>query len=234
MQSAPAWAERLLVFAPSSMTEVIGKLNEAFEDQHGITAIASIAGTAQLARQVEAGAPAHIFISADRKWGNYLAKAGNIVTETRLSIAKNTLVVAVRRETENWADVEKLLTTGRFSMAEPENIPAGRYAREALENLNWWPDAKTHAVFGENVRVALRSLARGEVDAAIVYQTDLRADPDVRAAYTFRSDQHSPIIYEATLVQQAQSNENARTYLSFLTSDTALSILLKAGFSSPR
>ena len=164
------------------MTEVIGKLNEAFEDQHGITAIASIAGTAQLARQVEAGAPAHIFISADRKWGDYLAKTGNIVPVTRRSIAKNTLVVAVRRETENWADVEKLLTTGRFSMAEPENIPAGRYAKEALENLNWWPDAKTHAVFGENVRVALRSLARGEVDAAIVYQTDLRADPDVRAA----------------------------------------------------
>ena len=225
-------ADRLLVFAPASLTGTIDKIAEAFTAETGRSVAVSVAGTPQLARQLESGAPADIFISADESWMNWVRERKLLSKSTSITkIAGNNLVVAVRRETENWVDIEKLLTTSRFAMAEPDSVPAGRYAKEALISRGWWEAAKDNAAYGENVRVTLRRLALGEVEAAIVYASDLQTEPDVRAGLTFAGNEHSPIVTYAALTVNAA--EGANEFLTFLTGEKALTVLRTAGFVAP-
>lgn len=224
-------AERLLVFAPSSMTEAIGELAATFEVQTGIAVKVSIAGTAQLARQMEAGAPADVFISADDVWMNWLVERDLVQPISRVAIAGNHLVIAVRAETENWVDAKALLTTDRFAMAEPNTVPAGRYAKQALESAGLWQQARHNAVYGENVRVTLARLVRGEVGAALVYASDVNIEPRARAALIFPGDSHAMIVYSAVLSKHAQAD--GQKFLDFLNAPKSRSVFLKAGFTEP-
>lgn len=230
----PVWAaEKLLVFSAASLTDVMSEIGQAYGEKTGIRVTFSFAGSGALARQIEAGAPAHVFVSADKEWMNWATERGAIVPDSVQTFATNQLVVAVRQEVENWADVEELLTTARFAMGEPDTVPAGRYARQALEKMGIWEEAKTQAVFGENVRATLRRLALGEVAAAIVYATDTAAEPDVRTLFTFPADNHDPVVYSAAMVKGSKSEAGAGDFVVWLASADAKTMLKKNGFGIP-
>ncbi|MFD0915309.1 molybdate ABC transporter substrate-binding protein [Pseudahrensia aquimaris] len=223
-------SDRILVFAASSLTDVMKDLAKAFEQESSVAVTLSFAGTGQLARQIEAGAPADLVVTADEEWMNWLAQRQLVNVTSVLPIAGNRLIVAVRGETENWANVPALLTRSRFAMAEPESVPAGRYAREALMSLGLWNKAKSNAVFGENVRLALRRLELGEVEAAIVYASDLNLAKNVREAMAFRPELHSPIQYKAGLVARNERADGAAAFLRFVKSPKAGKVFRDAGF----
>ncbi len=224
-------ADRLVVFTPSSLTEVMGKVANGFEKYHGQKVVLSIGGTSQLARQLKAGAPADIFISADRRWMDWVTEKRLIVPNSRVEFAGNRLVVAVRSETENWVDIEALITQFPFAMGEPDSIPVGQYAREALTHRGWWKMAKTQAVYGENVRVTLRRVALGEVGAAIVYATDAIVEPSVKVMMTFSPESHSPIAYWAAITPR--SKKDGEEFINYLGSAEAGVIFAEAGFIPP-
>lgn len=224
-------SEPLLVFAPASMTDVLNDLADAYEKHSSQQLVLSFAGTPQLARQLDAGAPAHLFVSADREWMKWVADRDLAAPQDVFALAGNQLVVAVRREVENWADLDGLLSENRFAMAEPEFVPAGRYARQALIQRGIWQAASTQAVYGDNVRTTLRRLARGEVAAAIVYETDSAIEPNVRTLFTFPAGSHEPIVYWATPVGEDRSAETARL-IEFLRGGEASAIMAKAGFTT--
>jgi len=231
LMAGPVWAaDRILIFAPSSMTEVIDKITSEFAKSHDVKPNVSVAGTAQLARQLEAGAPADIFISADKIWMDWLNSRKLIERASQTPIVANRLVVAVRREIENWADVEAMLKTDRFAMAEPSSVPAGRYAKQALVSAGIWQQVKGNAVFGENVRVTLRRVALGEVAAALVYASDVHAEPRTRIGLMFKADSHDAIVYQAAMTKNAR--DNASDFLDFLISPFARKVFAEAGFEN--
>ncbi len=221
---------KLLAFVPASMTNVMPQLATDFTNETGIELNLSFAGTAQLARQLEAGAPADIFISADLAWINWLEERQLVSADSRQAFAGNELVIAVRNEVENWADAKALVTRSRFAMAEPVAIPAGRYGKQALQHLGWWEAAQKQAVYGENVRVTLRQLALGEVAAAIVYGSDVLVEPRTKIAWRFPSESHSPIRYFVSVTPQAKLEANQ--FIAFLLTPKAQQILTGAGFSA--
>ncbi|MEE9314249.1 MAG: molybdate ABC transporter substrate-binding protein [Rhizobiaceae bacterium] len=221
-------AERLVVFTPSSLGDVLSEIAMAYENRSGQKIVLSIAGTSQLARQLEAGAPADIFMSADRRWMDWAIDKSLIDEKSQVSFASNRLVLAVRSETENWADPKALLTQFPFAMGEPDSVPAGHYAREALRAKGWWSEAKSHAVYGENVRVALRRVVLGEVGAAIVYGSDIAVEPGVKSLLVFPSDSHTAIAYIVAQTENAKTG--AGDFISFLTTPAAGAIFARAGF----
>jgi len=209
----------------------MSRIGRDFGKRSGVELSFSFAGTGQLARQIEAGAPVDVFISADQRWTDWVIEKGLAERGDVKEFAGNRLVVAVNQEVENWADIEGLLTTTRFAMGESESVPAGSYAVQALQKQGIWEKAKTQAVYGENVRVALRRLALGEVSAAIVYTTDVSVESGVRTLHTFPKNSHDAIIYSAATVKGGI--EAAGEFLAYLESDEAKVVLKKFGFSLP-
>ncbi len=224
--------DSVLVFAPASMTDVLNDVVDLFESQHGTKVVLSFAGTQQLARQLDAGAPADIYITADRDWMDWAVSRDLITVDKLFPLAGNRLVVAVRNEVENWADLNALLTENRFAMAEPDSVPAGRYARQALQNRGIWQAAARQAVFGDNVRTTLRRLARGEVSSAIVYGTDAAIEPRVRSFYVFPDEAHDKIIYWAATTGNDPSPD-AMKFVGFLKGSDAGQVFAKSGFVPP-
>jgi len=222
-------ADRLIVFCASSLTDVMSEIGRDFQKQSGVEITFSFAGTGQLARQIEAGAPADILVSADQRWTDWMLEKGLVARGKVKEFAGNRLVVAVKQEVENWADIEGLLTSSRFAMGEPESVPAGDYAVQALQKQGIWEKAKAQAVYGENVRVALRRLAFGEVSSAVVYATDVTAELGLRTLYTFPENSHDAIIYSAAPAKG--SNAAAGDFVAYLASDEAKMVLKKFGFT---
>ncbi len=223
--------DRLLVFAAASLTDVLTEVSAVYGDETGVSVTFAFAGSGTLARQIEAGAPADVYVSADKLWMDWVVGKGRVAGDSPVAFASNRLVIAVRNETENWVYPEGLITTSRFAMGEPESVPAGRYARQALKENGLWDQAREQAVFGENVRVTLRRLTLGEVGAAIVYRTDVLADPAVRSIYAFAEESHEPIAYLAAPVKGG-SNSAAR-FVQWLSSAEAKTVLEKHGFGKP-
>ena len=233
-----AWAvaaqanKAVLVFAPASMTDVLNDASALFQKQTGTQVVISFAGTQHLARQLDAGAPADLFISADRDWMDWAVERELISSDRIYPLAGNKLVVAVRQEVENWADLDGLFTQDYFAMAEPDSVPAGRYARQALQHRGIWQKAQTRAVFGDNVRTTLRRLARGEVTSAIVYGTDAAIEPRVRALFVFPTESHDPITYWLAATGTEVST-SARAFIEFLGGPDAGALFAAAGFLPP-
>ncbi|WP_449414999.1 molybdate ABC transporter substrate-binding protein [Ochrobactrum teleogrylli] len=221
-------AEKVTVFAAASMKDVIEEAAKQIKAKDGTEVVASFASSSVLAKQIEQGAPAQIFISADLDWMDYVEKANAIDTASRKVIAGNALVIATQKDTAK-ADVKELLSAGRFSMGDPSNVPAGKYGKAALEKLDIWKDVEKNGVFAENVRVALQYVSRGEVKAAIVYASDRAAAPDLVEAYRFSVTSHAPILYPAALIEKNE-NDAAKAFLAFLESDAGQAIIKDKGF----
>lgn len=219
---------RYLVFAAASMKDAMEEIATSFEADTGDKLILSIAGTSKLARQIDHGAPADLFISADEQWMKWLSDRGHIAKEDQAIITGNQLVVAVRREIENWADPVAMLTKGIAVMADPDAIPAGRYAKQALTKMGIWKDVSKTIVRTENVRLALALVARGEVEAAIVYRSDVYAEPNLRTAFLFTETTHQKINYPAGILHSAK--KGASKVLEYLLSPKAKKIFIKHGF----
>lgn len=228
MSASATAAEKVLVFAAASMKDAVEEAATQFKAKTGTDVTVSFAASSVLAKQIEAGAPASIFISADNDWMDYLQTRKLIFAPSRRVIAGNALVIAAAKS--DGAKGIDLLKAGRFAMGDPSNVPAGKYGKAALEKLRFWGEVEKNAVFAENVRVALQYVNRGEVNAAIVYASDLAAAPDLIEAYRFPASSHQPIVYPAALV--GEGTVEAKGFLDFLSSAAGQAIMKAKGFVS--
>ena len=223
-------AERVLVFAAASTIDAMEALASKYGQETGLTVTISAAGSGTLARQIEAGAPADIFLSANPEWMDYLERKGLIVPESRYDLIGNTLVVVGPAGEAESGDVAQLLGSGRFAMGDPGHVPAGLYARQALETLGLWPTLSDHAVLTENVRVALALASRGEIAHAIVYGSDATVEPDITVVYRFPAETHEPIAYPAALTSNA--GVQAKAFLDYVAAAAESGFFTKYGFVS--
>ena len=234
--SAQARGGDLVVFAAASLKNALDAVNAEWQKETGKKARISYAATSALARQIEAGAPAQVFLSADLRWMDYLADKSLIKPETRSNLLGNRIVLigpkgkAKAVEIKPGFDLAKLLGDGRLAVANVEAVPAGRYAKAALEKLGVWPSVSAKLAQAENVRVALRLVSRGEAPLGIVYQTDAAADPDVRIVGVFPENSHPRIIYPVALTANA-AHPDAPAFLAYIRSAKAKPLFEAQGFT---
>ncbi len=234
--SGSAAAQDVIVFAAASLHNAFQEIGQAYQQQTGRRVKFSFAASSALARQIEQGAPAAVFASADEKWMDYLQQRQLIVNETRRSLLGNRLVLVVPATSTITVDLKpnfdfkRLLSAdGRWVTGDPSNVPAGRYAQEALTRLGVWDFAQTRLVRAENVRVALAFVERGEVAAGVAYETDAAVAPKVRIAGVFPADSHTPVTYPVAAVAKNDS-PLAREFLKFLEGPEAREVYGKFGF----
>jgi molybdate transport system substrate-binding protein len=231
-----ARAQDVVIFAAASLTNALNEAARLFEQQGGAHAKISYAASSTLAKQIESGAPADIFISADLDWMDYLENRHLIQTSTRENLLGNRLVLvapadsAAKVDIKPGLDLAGLLGLGRLAMADPNSVPAGKYGRAALEKLGIWNSVKAAIAPAENVRAALAFVSRREAPLGIVYATDAAADPGVKVVGMFPDDTHPPIVYPAALTAD-NKNPNAARLLEFLGSPVAKPIFEKQGFT---
>ena len=227
-----------LVFAAASLQEVLEEAADRWESKGHPRPVLSFAGTPALARQVEAGAPADLFIAADEQWMDELARKGLVRAGTRAVLAGNALVLIAARDDPVDLDIAPgfplaaVLGPGKLALADPETVPAGRYARQALGKLGVWRDLEGHLVQTENVRLALALVARGEARFGVVYASDARAEPAVRTVGTFPEAVHLPIHYPAAVLKDA-AHRDAGAFLGFLRSREGGALFRNHGFGPP-
>jgi molybdate transport system substrate-binding protein len=230
-----AAADDVLVFAAASLTNALDRVAAAWTTETGRTAVISYAGSSALARQIQEGAPADIFISASVDWMDAIAASGDLREGTRRDILGNTLVlIAHGRDAapvtiDASLDLVGLLDGGRLSMALVQAVPAGIYGREALTALGLWDGVAPLVAQSDNVRMALGFVAQGEAPLGIVYATDAAVADNVAVIGTFPAGSHAPIVYPAAITAQSE-RPAAGAFLDFLTSDTAQAIWGGFGF----
>jgi molybdate transport system substrate-binding protein len=226
----------LLVFAAASLKNALDDVNARYQRETGRRVVVSYAASSTLAKQIEAAAPADVFIAADLDWMDYLAQRRLIRAETRANLLGNRLVlVAPREETREITirpgfPLASLLGDGRLAVANPDAVPAGKYGKAALEHLGVWASVQGRLARAENVRAALALVSRGEAPFGIVYQTDAAADPKVRIVGFFPEDTHPPITYPAA-VTAPSGNPAAAAYLAYLRSAAARPLFERQGFT---
>jgi molybdate transport system substrate-binding protein len=231
-----AHAQDVVVFAAASLTNALDQAAQRFEHQGGPQAKISYAASSVLAKQIENGAPADVFISADLDWMDYLEQRHLIQAKTRENLLGNELVLIAPAESEVKAEIKPgfdlaaLLKGGRLAMADPDTVPAGKYGKAALEKLGMWNSVRSAVAPAENVRAALAFVSRRETPLGIVYATDAAADPRVKVVGVFPEDTHPPIVYPAALTADSH-NPNAGRMLAFLGSPAARAIFEKYGFT---
>lgn len=228
-------AGKVNVFAAASLKTALDEASAAWTADTGRETANSYAASSALARQIEAGAPADVFISADRDWMEYLAGKSLIVAGSEVELLGNTLVLVAPADSKVSTtiapgfDLAGVLNGGRLAVGEVKSVPAGKYARAALEKLGVWASVEGSIAQAENVRAALKLVATGNAAAGIVYQTDASADQNVRVLGTFPADTHPPIVYPAALTAGTR-NIDAAAFLAFLQSPKALAIFKSHGF----
>lgn len=224
----------LLVFAAASLTNVLEELSVDWTRQSGVPVKLSFAASAALARQIEAGSRADVFISADEEWMTYLAQHRLIDAASRRDLIGNSLVLIapadskVRVTLKPGVDLAAALGNGRLATGDPASVPVGRYAKAALESLGVWEPLKDRLVPADNVRGALNFVARGEVPLGVVYATDAGAEKAVRVVATFPAATHPPIVYPAA--RTSAGRRDSIGYLAYLGGARAAVIWKKYGF----
>lgn len=224
-----------IVFAAASLKEALDAVNAAWQKESGKQALISYAASSALAKQIEAAAPADIFISADQDWMDYLATRKLIKPATRFDLLGNTLVLIAPKDSKVETkiapgfDLAALIGDGKLAVGDTKSVPAGKYGMASLQKLGVWDSVKDKLAQAENVRAALQFVARGEAPLGIVYATDAKADPKVRVVGTFPENTHAPIIYPAALTA-ASTNADALSFLNFLKSPTADRVFEDKGF----
>ena len=234
--AAAAHAADIVVFAAASLKNALDDAARAFTKQGGAPVKISYAASSQLAKQIESGAPADIFISADLDWMNYVQKRNLIQPATRKILLGNELVMVapkgsgVKIDIKPGFDLLAQLKGGRLAMADPDSVPAGKYGKAALEKLGVWQSVAGRVAGAENVRAALLYVDRQETPLGIVYATDAASDPNVEIAGVFPADTHPPIIYPIALTATSK-NPDAAKFLAFLEGPQAKPFFVKQGFT---
>lgn len=228
-------AADLTVFAAASLTDSLGQVGKDYEQKNGHTVALSFAASAALAHQIEHAQGADVFFSADSDWMDYLDHRGLIARDTRHDLLGNHLVLIapsgsnVQLRIAPHFGLLGALNGGRLALADPDSVPAGKYAKAALMTLNVWNEVAGQLAPAENVRAALAYVARGETPLGIVYSTDAMAEPRVRIVATFPDNTHPPIVYPIALTKDAKPL--ARDFLHYLESPPGLAAFKKAGFT---
>jgi molybdate transport system substrate-binding protein len=225
----------LTVFAAASMKNALDDIDLAFAAKTGVKVNASYAASSALAKQIEQGAPADIFVSADTDWMDYAIGKKSINEPTRVNLLGNSIVLIAPKDSkiDNVAigpgfDLSKLAGDGKIATGDVKAVPVGKYAKAALEKLGAWQAAEPKFAMAESVRAALTLVARGEAVLGIVYSTDAKVEPGVKIVGTFPPDSHPPIIYPVAAT--ATAKPEAAAYLDFLRSQAAKTVLEKYGF----
>lgn len=224
------------MFAAASMKNALDEADAAYTAKSGVKVSVSYAASSALAKQIEQGAPADIFISADTAWMDYSIKNKSINEATRVDLLGNAIVLIAPKDSkiENVTigqgfDLARLAGDGRITTGDVKAVPVGKYAKAALEKLGAWQAAEPKFAMAENVRAALALVARGEAVLGIVYSTDAKVEPGVKIVGTFPADSHPPIVYPVAATANAKTD--AADYLAFLKSAQAKAIFEKYGFS---
>lgn len=230
--AAEAPAETVHVYAAASTKDVVEEIARAFKDETGIAVDVSPAGSSTLAKQIEKGADADLFLSADEDWADYLSDRKFV--EKRRDLLGNQLVVVTPADSKlrmgELADVAAS-SVQQLAVGGPA-VPAGRYARQALEKAGVWDKVKDRVVEAGDVRAALALVVKGEADAGVVYVTDAKAAGDkVRTAFVVPDDLHKPIRYPLVLLRTDSIKPEARKFYEFLAGDKAAALFRKAGFT---
>ena len=237
--SLPAFAadRPLTVFAAASLRESLDAIAQAWQTEGHDKVVVSYAASSALAKQIEQGAPADVFVSADTQWMDYLQERKLVDPATRFVLVRNALVlVAPANSKLKSVDPSKrgalmaALDGGRLAVAETTSVPAGKYAQQSLEKLGVWATVMRHLAQGENVRAALEFVARGDTPLGIVYRTDARAEPRVKVVGVFADGTHAPIVYPAASIRDAADPKAAVAFLAYLHGPRAAAIFRKAGF----
>ncbi len=233
LMASPAGA--VTVFAAASLKTALDAVNAAWAGENGSPATISYAGSSALARQIEQGAPADVFISADLDWMSYLAERHLIRPDTEVRLLGNRLVLiapatsAAAAEIAPGVDLAGLLGDGRLAMANVDAVPAGKYGKAALQALGIWDAVADRIAQADNARAALALVALGEAPLGVVYATDAAAEPRVRIVGTFPANTHPPIVYPAAAT--ADAGPDAAAFLVFLRTRRAADLFKAQGFS---
>ncbi|HMM23973.1 MAG TPA: molybdate ABC transporter substrate-binding protein [Pseudoxanthomonas mexicana] len=226
----------LTVFAAASLKEALDDAAAAYRKQTGVPVRVSYAASSALARQIEQGAPADVFFSADLEWMDYLQQRNRLDVATRRSLLGNRLVLIAPRASKAQVDLKRPATLlaalgdGRLAVGQTRTVPAGKYAKASLESLSLWNGVRPRLAESESVRAALMLVARGETPLGIVYASDAKAEPDVRVVATFPEDSHPPIVYPVAALRGARAAQAAR-FVQWLASPAADALFTKRGFA---
>jgi molybdate transport system substrate-binding protein len=234
---AHAESQSVTVFAAASLKTALDDIAAEWRKETGKTARISYAASGPLAKQIEAGAPADIFISADVPWMDYAAERKLIKSETRRNLIGNALVLVAPADSKAQpmeigaqTDFNALLgPDGRLVMGEPRSVPAGAYAQKALTSLGLWDKVKERVAQTESVRAALLFVARGEAPAGIVYRSDAHAERHVKVLGTFPESSHAPIVYPIAIIA-ASANPDAIAFSDYLATPAASAIFKRESF----
>jgi molybdate transport system substrate-binding protein len=241
-QMVAAQDVNLTIFAAASLKNALDDTNTAFSKTTGVKVVASYAASSALAKQIEQGAPADVFISADLQWMDYAAAHNLIKPDTRVNLLGNKLVLIAPKDSKLdkvdiakgldglGFDIAKLAGPGRIAVADVKAVPAGLYAKAALVQLGAWAAAEPKLAMAENVRATLAFVARGETEIGIVYETDAKVEPNVKIVGVFPENSHPPVIYPVAATA-ASTSPAAAKYLNFLRSGAAKAIFERYGFS---
>jgi len=234
-----AWtasAADVRVFAAASLKEALDEQVQQFEARTGNKVVVSYGASNALARQIDAGAPADLFLSADLEWMDYLDHRHRLAPGTRAVLLRNTLVLiapttsSVTLAIAPGVALAAALGDGKLAMANPDSVPAGKYGKAALETLGVWPSVERQVARADNVRAALVLVARREAPLGIVYRTDALAEPGVRIVGTFPAATHPPVVYPAAVIAGSATSPAAAALLDALRSPSARSVWEKHGF----
>ena len=233
---ARAEASGPTIFAAASMKTALDAIAAAWTAKTGKSAVISYGSSGTLAKQIESGAPADLFISADQKWMDVLAKDGVLKPETRENLLGNALVLvapsvaSAPMKIEKGFDLAGALGDGKLAVCTVSSCPAGIYGKEALTRLGIWAAVEPKLAQADNVRAALLLVARGEAKYGIVYATDAKAEPKVKVVGTFPEQSHAPIVYPVAVTKDSKSPD-AAALETFLRSPEAVTILEGQGFT---
>lgn len=233
--STTALAENITVFAAASMTNVLQQIGTEYEKAYPDDKLTfSFAGSSTLAKQIEQGAPADIFVSADQKWMDYVAEKLPKETQNIQTLVENELVLIapkasdVQAESVQAVDFDKILANTYLAVGD-DNVPVGRYAKTALENLKLWDKVENRLSKAKDVRAVLSYIERGELPLGIVYSTDAKVSDKVKVIAAFPQESYGKVVYPAaTLTEKAE----AKRFLDYLSSDTAKQTFENAGFKA--
>lgn len=227
-----AHAADITVYAAASLTNALQELAASYQARHGGVVIrTSFAGSATLARQIEAGAPADLFASADAQWMDYLAERQRIDPASRRDLLGNTLVLVAPANAPLTVAMEPGKVpafAGKLCMGDPASVPAGRYGQQALARLGWWPALAGRVVGTEDVRTALAFVERGECPLGVVYETDARISRKVMVAGRFPAATHDAVTYPFALLPQA--GPAARDFYRYLQGPAGRAVFIRHGF----
>ncbi|MBX9476631.1 molybdate ABC transporter substrate-binding protein [Yersinia enterocolitica] len=236
--SSSAMAADITVFAAASLTNALQDIAAQYKKEKQVDVVASYASSSTLARQIEQGAPADLFISADQQWMDYAIDKQQMVANTRYTLLGNELVLIAPKDSkitkvaiDKKTDWKKLLEGGRLAVGDPDHVPAGIYAKESLENLGAWATLAPEMARANNVRSAMALVERAEAPLGIVYGSDAIASDKVKVVGVFPEASHKPVEYPMAIVK-GHENHTVTAFYDYLKSPAAAIIFEKYGFTT--